>query len=265
MNEPMDRWESNLKQAASALPYPPTPDIARAVTRRLAAGPRPATARARLAWAIVIAIVVVAGLLAVPQVRAGLVEFLRIGGVRIFLVPPTATRAPPPSTGTPAPTATPRPTPTFLPSLLDLGGETTLESAQTRLGFSISLPAYPADLGQPDHVFLQDFGGPMVILVWLDPQQPAQVRLALHLLTCKECVTKLEPVTIQTTSVKGQPAVWAEGPYLMQLRSGDYDARRLIRGHVLIWSDDSLTYRLETDQPLDEALKIAESLRPLDK
>jgi hypothetical protein len=36
---------------------------------------------------------------------------------------------------------------------------------------------------------------------------------------------------------------------------------RLVEGHVLIWADGSLTYRLETELPLDEALRIAESLR----
>ena len=42
---------------------------------------------------------------------------------------------------------------------------------------------------------------------------------------------------------------------------GDYNLRRLITGYVLIWRDGDITYRLETDLPLEEAVKIAESLR----
>src|SRR3990172_1557757 len=264
MNEAMDRWESNLRKTARALPYPPTPDVARAVRTRLAAEPPHPTGARRPQWVwVALAALLLALLLSVPQVRAGIVALLRIGGVRIFLIAPPATPTLPPPTGTPFPTATPHPTSTPLPSLLDIGGETTFEDAHTRLGFPISLPTYPADLGQPDHVYLQDFGGPMVLLVWLDPQQPDRVRIALHLLACKECVTKIEPAAIQTTSVNGQTAVWAEGPYVMQLRSGDLDVRRLIEGRVLIWTDGPITYRLETDLPLEEAVRMAESLKPI--
>jgi hypothetical protein len=55
--------------------------------------------------------------------------------------------------------------------------------------------------------------------------------------------------------------VWAEGPYLLQLSGGDIDLRRLVEGHVLIWTDGPITYRLETDLTLDEAVRIAESLK----
>jgi hypothetical protein len=34
-----------------------------------------------------------------------------------------------------------------------------------------------------------------------------------------------------------------------------------VNGNTLIWEDGGTTYRLETDAPLDEALRIAESLR----
>ena len=273
--QPVDRWEARLRATAGVLPYPSTPDVAGAVRRRLAAdSARPAqrpffTRRPRWAWAIAIVVLLVAGLLAVPEVRAGLLQFLRIGAVRIFLAPPTPTPSEAgvivtalPATGAlPVTTATPRPTPTLAASLIDLGGETTLEEARARFGFPIALPAYPSGLGPPDRVFLQNFGGPMVVLVWLDPAQPERVRLSLHLLTCDVCATKGEPPVIQTTSVNGQPAVWTEGPYMLQLSNGEIDLRRMIEGHVLIWADGPITYRLETDVSLDEAVKIAESLK----
>ena len=271
--QPVDRWEARLRATASVLPYPSTPDVAGAVRRRLRPEPgdaepaRPAgVRRPQLAWAIAILAIVLASLLAVPQVRAALLEFLRIGAVRIYLVAPTPTATPkapaPVSTGAPfLPTATPRPTATLLPSLLDLAGETTFEKAQARFGSTIPLPAYPADLRPPDHVFAQDFGGPVVVLVWMEPQRPDRVRLSLHLLACEVCATKAEPTVIQTTSVNGQPAVWTEGPYLIRLSNGNTEMRRLIEGHVLIWTNGPITYRLETDLPLEEAVRIAESVK----
>ncbi len=273
--QPVDRWEARLRATAGVLPYPSTPDVAGAVRRRLAAAsarpvaaPRSRSAVARwprLAWAIAVVVLIAAALLAVPEVRAGVIQFLRIGAVRIFLVAPSPTptsTAAPVSASTPAPpTTTPRPTPTLMASLIDLAGETTLEDARARAGFPIPLPTYPSGLGPPDRVFLQDLGGPMVVLVWLDPAQPNRVQLGLHLLACERCATKTEPTVIETTSVNGRPAVWAEGPYLLQLRSGDVDVRRLVEGHTLIWTDGPITYRLETDLSLDEAVKIAESLK----
>ena len=73
----------------------------------------------------------------------------------------------------------------------------------------------------------------------------------------------MEPVVIEETQVNGQRAIWAVGPYPLFLRNGDIQFTRLIEGHVLIWSDGDVTYRLETDMDLEEALKIAESLEPI--
>jgi hypothetical protein len=36
---------------------------------------------------------------------------------------------------------------------------------------------------------------------------------------------------------------------------------RLIDGNVLIWENNQITYRLETNLELDEAVRIAESLQ----
>jgi hypothetical protein len=65
---------------------------------------------------------------------------------------------------------------------------------------------------------------------------------------------------IQETQVNGHYAVWAEGPYLVQLTNGDIDFRRTVAGNTLIWEEQGITYRLESNVALEEALKIAESL-----
>ncbi len=265
-----EQWETRLREVAHAFTYPLTPDIASAVKTRLAAeesrlkpGLPLVSVSRRLVWVALILLIILGGLLAVPQVRAALLEFLQVGAVRIFLVEPTPT--PTPATiipETPA-TATPRPSPTPISSLLDLAGETTLAEAQAQVDFPIRLPAYPTDLGPPDWVFLQDLGGPMVVLVWAKPDQPDQVGLSLHLLGSGVFMGKGPPVTLQETTVNSQQAYWTEGPYLVQIERGNQyleDMRRLIEGHVLIWTEGEITYRLETDLPLEEAVKIGESL-----
>jgi hypothetical protein len=278
---PNEHWEARLQAMARTFPYPPTPHIAGAVRSRLdAKTERPARLRPRLAWAVIAALLILGGLLAVPQVRAAVVQFLQIGAIRIFLAEPTPTMTPtltpspsplPPVVATSAttptkepPTATPRPSPTPLSSVLDLAGETTLAEAQQKAGFPIRLPTYPPDLGPPDRVFFQDLGGPVVVLVWLDPDQPDRVRLSLHQLGPGTFGQKLQPPVIQETTVHGQPALWTEGPYLLQFQRGGqvvYEGQLLVTGHVLVWVEEDITYRLETDLSLEEAVQIAESLR----
>lgn len=261
----IDRYGLRVQAIASTLAYPPTPNIAASVRRRIQPGASTRVVQRRLAWATIAAALAFAALLAVPQVRAAIVEFFQIGVVRIFPVAPTET----PTvilTGTPTgePVEPPPPTPTLLPTLLNLAGETTLAEAQTTAGITIGLPAYPADLGQPDRVFLQEMDGSFLILVWLDKNDPKQVALSLHLITSGSyAITKQGPTILENTAVHNNLAFWAEGPYLLRLQNGDLDIRRLIDGHVLIWVENEITYRLETSLSMDEAIKIAESLEPI--
>jgi hypothetical protein len=104
----------------------------------------------------------------------------------------------------------------------------------------------------------------MTILAWLDPDSPDQVMISLHMIPEGSwAVEKMEPVAIEETRVNGQPAVWAVGPYPLRLYNGDLQFRRLVDGHVLIWESGGVTYRLETDVSLEEAVRIAESLEPI--
>ena len=127
-----EQWEAKLQNIARNFSYPSTPDIASAVAERLAAKPelKPlASPQQRLVCAALVALFILAGLLAVPQVRAAVMEFLQIGAIRIFLTEPTPTATSLPATPLPgsASTPTPRPSATPLSSVLDLAGETTLD------------------------------------------------------------------------------------------------------------------------------------------
>lgn len=272
--------EERLKEAAQRFQYPPTPDVAGAVMRRLEGGSRPkARAERRLriqlrsAWVVTgLLVLMLAVLFAVPGVRAEIIRFFQVGVVRIFPAAPSQTAEPSipqlpttatPMTGSPG-TATPASginEPLYEIAISDLAGETSLADAQAGLPFSVRLPQYPADLGEPDRVFLQE-DGEMAILVWTDPDNPENARLSLHEIAPGNImVTKYQPVVIQETQVRGQYAVWAVGPYMVQLDSGSYAFRRTVAGNTLIWEEDGITYRLETDLTLEEAVRIAESLR----
>jgi hypothetical protein len=168
-----------------------------------------------------------------------------------------------PMTATPD-TFTPKPgvnEPIYTVTISGLAGETYLEDAQARLPFSIRLPEYPPDLGAPDRVFLQEDGG-MVILVWTDPTNPENARLSLHEIAPGGIVlSKYEPSVIQETQVNGVYAIWAQGPYLVELTSGSYGFRRTVEGNTLIWEEDGITYRLESNMILEETIQIAESIK----
>jgi hypothetical protein len=161
-------------------------------------------------------------------------------------------------TATPFPTSEP-----LIPVLERLAGERSLEGAQQLVEYPILLPSYPSDLGEPDRIFVQDADGHLTILIWLDPQQPTEVLMSLHIIPPGSwAVEKMNPALVQETTVNGQRAVWAVGPYPIRFSNGDLDFVRLIDGHVLIWTDGEITYRLETQLDLEEAIKVAESLEP---
>jgi hypothetical protein len=256
----IEALEARLQQRASHFPYPPTPDIAGHLSRQLNQLSRPATSLIRpLAWGMFIVVLLLAILLGVPSVRAAVVELLQLGAVRIYLTEPTPTTLPgeTPASTKPRPSATATP----LASLINMAGETTLAQAQAQLDFPIRLPSVPPDLGPPDKVYLQDFEGPLVVLVWLEPDNPGKIRLSLHLLGPNSFAGKGGPETVEETTVHGQPALWVSGPHLFWLRDRQAAIRRLVEGNTLIWTEGEITYRLETNLSLAEAIKIAESLQ----
>ncbi|MBC7879341.1 MAG: hypothetical protein H7Y59_19405 [Anaerolineales bacterium] len=256
MTEPI---ESRVEALAKEFQYPPTPSVAGAVMTRIdAKATRPLLGR-KLAWALTILLVIFAGLMFVPPVRAAVLEFIQIGIVRIF---PAPIESPVPTIEAPI-TVTPAPTKSSLIPILEaIAGETTLESARNIVDFPIPLPTYPADLGEPDRIFVQDAGGWMLILVWLDPQQPNQVQMSLHLIEEGSwTIDKYHPEEVAETTVHGRRALWTDGEYPLMLRNSDIQFMRMIEGHVLIWEENDITYRLEIDVSLEEAIRIAESLQ----
>lgn len=263
-------FETRLRSIAKQMDYPRTPDIAGFMTARLRSSIRPRFSFKALAWSLTIILVLFSSLLLIPPARAAIIEFIQIGIVRIF---PRSTETPNDAMQTATPqsfapvTATPYlESSTLLIDLSRLAGERTLPQAQKLVApyYSISLPSYPPGLGKPDHVFVQDADGAMTILVWLDPNDPERVWMSLHFIPEGSwAIDKGFPVNVWETQVNRQRAYWGEGPYPLRLYNGDLEFMRLIEGHVLIWAVDNITYRLETTLPMEEAIKVAESLQPI--
>ena len=110
-------------------------------------------------------------------------------------------------------------------------------------------------------------GGSLALFVWLDDvatESNPIAHLSLMQMEPEAYVTKGEPRTIRETTVGDNYALWTEGPYGLNYQEQGTRFERLVDGHVLIWTEEvdgqEITYRLETDGPLDEARRVAESL-----
>lgn len=262
-------FEKQLVSIAKELDYPRTPNLAGPVMKRLRSSAPPRFVAPRFVWSLTAILILFTSLMLIPPARAAILEFIQIGIVRIFRAEPTPITPPQqefpstmiPVTATPALTSEP-----LIPILERLAGERSLEGAQQLVEYPILLPSYPPDLGAPDRVFVQDADGDMTILVWIDPEDSTRVLMSLHLIPPGSwAIDKMEPARIQETTVHAQRAVWAVGPYPVQFSNGNLDFARLIDGHVLIWTDGDVTYRLETEWTLEEAVRVAESLEPVNR
>jgi hypothetical protein len=259
MNESTANWEQGVRRLARQTAYPPTPDLWPAVRAEIARRPSSSLVR-RPSWAVALGAVVLVGCLAlsaIPEARAAVYRIIQIGAIHIFVEPATATPGfTPRPTELPSVTATPVVRPPF-----DLQGPTTLAAVQTAMGEALRLPTYPEDIGEPDLAFLQSVEGPIAVLVWLDAQDATRANVALYVLGSGAFGGKTNMRLIEETRVNGQPALWLVGPHALLLRSGEMAYRSLVEGNVLVWQDGEATYRLETDQPLPEAIRIAESMQ----
>ena len=220
-----ENLETQIRGLAGGFRYPDTPDLSRRGVSPVRSPVR------RLAWAAAFLVILALLAFAVPPVRAALVEILGIGAVEIRL-----------GEITPA-----------VPKLdIDLPGETTLEAA--RSSSEVHLPL-PGDLGNPDRVFVLSEVGNTAVLVWETES------VALYVIPPGPIVQKLAPESVRQATVRGVPAIWTRGDHFLELVSGDPDLTIFVESNVLIWTEDGVTYRLESTLPLDETLELAETLQ----
>lgn len=226
--------ERDLREVARAIAVPATPDLASAVRDALPAAQAPAPRRLRpaLVLATVIAAAIVAGL-AVSPARTAILRFFGIGAVQIELVDRL---------------------PAVEPSVpLALGGKIDASEAPFRI-------SVPDALGDPDGIYAS---GNVVTLLYGTPED---VRLLVTEIGWEaltpEIAKKLVVGSTNTRFVEipgsTGPSIWLEGaPHVVVLAG----APPRLAGNTLVWVQDGRTLRLEGAVELDDALRIAESMR----
>jgi hypothetical protein len=270
--------EGALRDLATAIAYPPAGaapnDVAGRVARRLASGTRPASARgAFTGWlrgrpfrrSLVLAV----GILIVLGAVAGAVG-LGVPGIRILFGGPT----PPPSVSHPP---TPRAVSSASPSLgavgqsLGLGTRVSADEAERLAGLTLVYPTDPS-IGPPDAVYVFQN---RVALVWGErPGLPADPSSGVGLVLNEfrgtvdegyytkvlESDAQLTPVTIGDAQ-----GYWVSGGdhffFYIDPTGRFVDETARMVGDTLIWSDGGVTYRLESQLDMDDAVRIAEALR----
>lgn len=248
-----DEFTLRLQAVAGNLEYPPTPDLVARVRHSKVPGATLHQPRRRPALALALALLIImAALLAVPPVRAAVLEWIQIGVMRIFIDAPS-------SNDTPAPPST------RLPSWLKLAGQTDLAAAALDSGLPLLVPAAGSEPGSPDGVFYQTANGPLVLLTWSDPEDPEKILLSLLVLGPNTFSSKGSPETVQATSVRGRSALWLQGIHQLYLQTSETvmdEVQLSVSGNVLLWEEHGVTYRLESELSLAEVVQLAESLQP---
>lgn len=264
-----DQLESRLADLATALAFPPTPDLAASVGARLRASSDKAGARPRplpfrrsvrrsLLLAAALALLIVGGVLAVGF---GL-ELLSIE----FRPLPTETPASP----SPSPHA-----PAALGAGLGLGRPLNLEEADSAATFELRRPEA---LGLPDAVYVSDAalrGQVAFVYAPRDDLPASQLLNGAGLLVTQNRggpdaglahkVVDSSRATVEPVDVDGAPGLWISGaPHLFWYLAPDgsfiQDSRRLV-GDTLAWERDGVLYRIEGAVTLSRAMEIARSMR----
>ena len=265
--------ERALADLAASVRFPPTPDLAAAVTARLEQGPAPAPARPRRRWpagragwrrlavaGMVAVLLAAAVLVASPGTREAVARRLGLRGIGVRI------GGPPPPTVTTTPGAR-----------LDLGlGErVTLEEARRRVDFPVLVPG-AAGFQQPDAVFVDQavpVGGRVDLVYRARPGLPASSFTDAGLLITEfrgqptpEFLKKVTVLgMVEEVTVGGQPGYWFSGePHFFTYQDAAGTLREeqtRLAGNTLIWQRGDLTLRLEGELPKEEAIRIAESMR----
>ena len=230
-----------LRELGRHVEFPPTPDLASGVRRRL-------RERRRIWWQrpLVIALAVlgvaIGAVLAVPPARTAVLDWLGIRGARITRVE----KLPPaPAVGN-----------------LDLGRPITLTEARRRAPWLLVPSA--KGVGAPDLVACSAaIPGGKITLLWGTRRD---VHLLLTEFRGEAFVEKLvEPgAKVELLQVDGSRGAWVGGSHVLVYRDRNglvrEDTSRLA-GKTLLWQRGEVTLRLEGDFSKQEALRIARSAR----
>jgi hypothetical protein len=250
--------ERSLRALGKAIEYPPQPDLALGVRRRIQAVPQPAPAwrrgmlpLRRPAAVLVAAVVVLSAFLIVSEpARIAVADWLGLDDVRITFEPP------------PEPVA----------GHLGLGERVSLQEAQDAVRFDVLVPA---TLGPPDEVYLDGrVSSGMVSLVYAvgDDLPEAGGRGAGLIVTQFEATLRDSEVftkfvnfetIVSEVEVRGVRGYWIGAPHDLFFRDvqGDetFERSRLV-GPALVWQEGDRVFRIESQLSQSEVIEIAETL-----
>ena len=240
----MPELELALRQLGAAVEFPPEPDLAAGVRRRLGESPARRWAPRRLvAVALAVVVLAVGAAMAVPSARTAVLEWLGIKGVKVTRVDelPQA-------------------------SLLNdrgLGERVTLAEARRRAPGLVE--PHLEDLGPPDSVYFSaGVPGGQVTFLW---GTKTETRLLMIQSPGEAFAEKmLGPRTdAEAADVDGGPGVWFSGDahfFVYRDRRGRIrEETARLAGNTLLWQDGELTVRLEGELAKSAALEIARSVR----
>jgi hypothetical protein len=247
MRDDIRSLELNLERLGAAMTYPPTPDIATVVARRVEGGieaTQPPAVRwvpagPALAALVVAAAIVVAVASPAQEAVADLFDRINIFEADV---------------------------PEDLP--LDIRGEqVSLEEAETRLGRRILLPsASDGSTLSPERVIIQDFRPTSAHAAALFFETDRRVPFILMETDSGLGKGLADSATAEPVSDIGDgQAFWLEGTRLVQLYDDEgnfiQESQRRAEANTLVWMEGDLILRLEGDLTRVEATEIARSVR----
>ncbi len=244
----MPELELELRELGARIEYPPTPDLAGAVGRRLAGEPvrRGFALKRALVIALAALAVSVAAVLAVPQARTAILEWLGLRGVTIERVP-TQPTAP-------------------VEADLRLGDRVSLAEARRRAGHRVLVPR-AADLGAPEVYYAIGTSGSQVGFVYRSDDGVRLFITEFRGFLNEDLIRKSAgpETTIERVTVNGEAGFWLEGAphkfYYVDDQGQPIAETLRLAGNTLLWTRRALTLRLEGDLTKAEALRIARSTR----
>ncbi|MFL5971166.1 MAG: hypothetical protein ACJ750_02130 [Gaiellaceae bacterium] len=239
----MTELERALLTVGRNLELPVTPDLTGAVRTRLAEGRRPSLfSRRALIVALAVLAVALGAVLAVPQARSTIRDWLGIGNVTIRYVEDL----PPVDQATAG---------------LELGEQMSLEEARERAGFRVRVPTVEG-LDDPPKVFYNDTSSQVAFLYGSEEKPKllitqADARGAIEKLVNLN-VTERELVVVEP----GYAGIWLYGEkHAIFYPSTDHEEPFRLVGNALVYEIDGVTLRIEAEISKDDALRIARSMR----
>lgn len=266
---PENGLEKRLEEAGQNLEYPPTPDLAQEVRRRIEAehpGTAPGRRRFSPRWAAVAAALLLVAALPIlfPQTRSTVGDLLTGGqgaGAAGGAAPEVGKQNSSGERGVPSTPAESR------ASSEDraVGRELSLKEARERLPGGLLLPG---GLGRPDGVYAAGASAENGVMLFYDADAdlpPIGGGIGAVLTEIPGTARSAYP---QEISDEGSEAVsvYNERAYWVPARSSEHpDGRPDGRGaspdaNALLWEQQGTALRLETNLPKREAIRLAESV-----